>query len=171
MCARMSKTVPAGTCSSTTRCPSKVGSCKTQPTYALLQQCPAIWVLSTGTLKDLSMVIANSGEGALDNGFTGEGVCGSVPWHTYREKWKAVGAVVSRVINPDPVKFKFGGGSAISRDAYTVCVRPHWSPELVTLTVNVVPGVLPLLLGRVFQARCRMVFDAETGCYYRKVEP
>ena len=121
------------------------------------------WVLGGTSQKSLSREMAVHGTAVLDSlGFDGFAVCGSYYLHRLRD---AHPGLVSEVMpRARSELYRFGGGTGLA--GHCAIISLMWRGQVVRFEVDIVPGVLPLLLGRQFGAQFQLVCDIESGDVY-----
>ena len=118
------------------------------------------WVLQGGSLKTLARAMAQGGEAILDVcGFDGYGVAGMYYLRTLQLTHPELKIEFSH--NTDHKLFRFGGGT--SRAIQTATFSLMWFGKAIRITVDVVSGTLPLLLGREFGSEMNLIVDVKHG--------
>jgi len=118
------------------------------------------WVLAGGSMKTLARSAASAGEGVVDFcGFDGSAVAG-----LYYTQALALAHPELKVVIVDKEKpecYRFGGGTALARRQASA--EMMWFGQKKFVKWDVVPGVLPLLLGREFGSKMRAMVDVAKG--------
>ena len=126
------------------------------------------WVLGGSSQKSLSRSLARDGQAIFDCcGFDGRAVVGAYTLERMRESPAMSDRISAETARTVPELYRFGGGTALAWR--TADIEVMLGDHRKTLAVDVVPGVLPMLLGREFGRENRLVADTETGQVFRKV--
>ena len=122
------------------------------------------WVLAGGSLKSATRFAAKHKAGVLDAlGFDGYAVAGEF---FFQSLWAFHGIDAKRQEKVEAKVYRFGGGTGVARYSrvFTVMV----GKRSLELHVDVLPGVLPLLLGREFGAAQKLLVEIASGDVWRE---
>ena len=136
--------------------PKEIGQKTSKDAYTVTSS----WVLTGGTLKTLTRSLAQCGEGVQDMlGFDGMAVCGQYFYHMLQTKY---GKHMSDFEQKDEKQlYRFGGGTAVAWRSFELQVMLGGAQTKIS--VDVVPGTLPLLLGRKFGDQFWLHVDIRRG--------
>ena len=101
--------------------------------------------------------------GIMDCGFTGEAVCGERTFSAFDER-----SLFSTELPPSKRTYRFGEGTLRAIATFLIKVKDSLIFKRdINFILDLVPGYLPLLLGRQFQSALNLMVDPKSGDVFK----